>query len=106
MSLNISTGEYGYLSEDNTTKDTKSRRGSKTEEELNLLASQCDEDDECFTLTKPLKPVDQSRRYCLMRWEEKKPCLSLKFDMGDERTRHYFQSVILKHYSRLVSVIK
>ena len=98
-------GEYGYHTEDNTPKDTKSNRGSKTEEELNLLASQHDDNDECFSVTKALKPIDHSQRYCIMRWEEKKPCLNLKFPMGDERTRHFYQSVILRQYCRLVSLI-
>jgi len=101
VQFEISIGEHGYHTEDNTSKDSKSLRGSKSEEELHLLQSDCDENSDGFTVTKALKPADHSKRYCIMRWEDCKPCLNLKFALGDERTRHFYQSIILKHYSRL-----
>ncbi|XP_065061799.1 otoferlin-like isoform X2 [Rhopilema esculentum] len=101
VQFEISIGEFGFNNEENFSKDTKSIKSARSEEELNLLLSPNEEESDCFTITKPVKPIDQSKRYCTMDWENKKPCLNLKFKMCDERIRHYQHAMLQKQYDML-----
>ena len=96
------TGENGYHTEDSSQKDSKSLRSSKSEEDLPLISNFDEADGDNISLTKPMIPTNQSRRYCHMQWECNKPCLNLKFRMGDQRRRHYYQAILLKNHNRLV----
>ncbi|XP_071963772.1 otoferlin-like [Antedon mediterranea] len=90
LSFEFTIGNYGNIIDG---KNIHLLPYMEPDEETGLM-QRIEVDENCNSLTQPMPPVQMSKGYCYMPYEEYKQCVHLRFSTEDHRRRFFDENIL------------